>query len=408
MSTLNSITRLACTLVAIAGLSLQGTANAQPPARSGYDVAWFDEFSGSSLDGTRWRISNTNRTTNNSQQDYHPSQISVGQGVMTILSEDTESRGRPYLSGLIETRNFQRLGRWDIRAKLPATTGMWPAIWLLSDTNLHPWPSQGEIDIMENRGNQPNLTSSAFHYGTNPPFQHFFTYSEQTAVHDGVEQNYHTEFHTYSLEWDADQLRFYVDDVHHRTVRNDEVGGFLTDDVGQMRLIINTAVGGDFLENPNNSTVWPQTFEVDYVHAYTLSGEPRVLSFENGGFEEGGGSLAHWTPFGDVQFGNVSSGNEQIAEGSEALKLFGQFNGNRNYSGLEQGITVAPGEELCASAEIFVASNDSIAGSGNSAFMKIDYYSQQHGEFGSADFIGSDSVPLADSLTANDQWLTRE
>ena len=408
MSTIDSITRLTCTLLALAGLSLLGTANAQPPERSGYDVAWFDDFNGTALDNDRWRRSNTNRTTNNSLQDYHPNQISVGQGVMTILSEDTPSRGLPYLSGLIETRNFQKYGRWDIRAKLPTSKGMWPAIWLLSDTNAHPWPSQGEIDILENRGTQPNLTSSAFHYGTNPPFRHFFTFSEQTAFHDGAAQNYHTEFHTYSLEWDADQLRFYVDDVHHRTVRDDDVDGFLTDSVGEMRLIINTAVGGNFLENPDSSTVWPQTFEVDYVHAYTVSNEDRVLSFENGGFEDGGGSLAHWTPFGDVSFGNVSSGNEYIREGSEALKLFGQFNGNRNYSGIEQGMTVEPGDQLVATAEAFVASNDSIGGTGNGAQLKIDYYRKQHGEFGSADFIESDWVSLATGLTANDQWLTRE
>ena len=418
MSLLGSITRLFCvfSLAGIACLALPETANAQPPARSGYSVAWFDEFDGNSLDLSRWKISDTNNTTNNSLQDYRPSQVSVGQGLMAILSEDTPSRGRPYLSGLIETRNLQKYGRFDIRAKLPTSKGMWPAIWLLSDVTVAPWPSEGEIDIMENRGTQPNLTSTAFHYGTNgngEPFRHFFRYTDQTAVHDGAAQNYHDEFHTYSVEWDPEQIRFYVDDVHHWTVRDDDVDGFLTDRVGQMRLIINTAVGGDFLENPDGETVWPQRFEVDYVHAYTLSSEDRVLTFENGGFEDNGGSLAAWTKFGDVSFGNnsasnISSGNQRVSQGAEALKLFGQFNGDTNYSGIEQGITVEAGDELLATAEAFVASNDSIAGTGNAAEIKIDYYRKQHGLFGSADYIRSDSVSLANSLTANNQWHTRE
>lgn len=407
----SSITRLLCLLIATICVSFQGSADAQPPARSGYDIAWFDDFDGNSLDLNRWRISNTNSTTNNSLQDYHPSQISVDQGLMTILSENTPSRGLPYLSGLIQTRNFQKYGRFDIRAKLPTSKGMWPAIWLLSDLSVTPWPSAGEIDIMENRGTQPNLTSTAFHYGTNgngQPFRHFFEYDEQTSVHDGTAQDYHADFHKYSVEWDPDQIRFYVDDVHHWTVRDEDVDGFLTDHVGAMKLIINTAIGGNFLENPDEETVWPQRFEVDYVHAYTLSNEARVLAFENGGFEENGGSLAHWTKFGDASFGNISSGNERISEGAEALKLFGQFNGSTNYSGIEQGITVEAGDELHASAEAFVASNDSIAGTGNATVLKVDYYRTQHGRFGSADYISSDSVTLASSLSANDQWLAEE
>ena len=153
---------------------------------------------------------------------------------------------------------------------------MWPAIWLLADA---PWPSQGEIDIMENRGNQPSLTSSAFHYGTNPPFSHDFLMKDQSASHNGSVVNYHNSFHTYSVEWDPSQIRFYVDNVHHWTVRDSDVGGFLSNDVGDMRLIINTAIGGDFLDNPDDSTSWPQKFEVDYVHAFQKTAEGPTLTF---------------------------------------------------------------------------------------------------------------------------------
>ena len=381
----------------------------QPAQRSGYDIAWFDEFNGNSLDTARWTASDTNVTTNNSLQDYRPEQVSVSGGSLRILSENESSRGLPYKSGLVQTNNYQKYGRWDVRAKLPTSKGMWPAIWLLSDEVANPWPSAGEIDIMENRGDSPNLTSSAFHYGVNDGtnFQHNFTYAEQTSVHDSAAVDYHNSYHTYSVEWDPTQIRFMVDDVHHWTVRDRDVGGFLTNNVKEMRLIINTAIGGDFLDNPDSSTVWPQEFAIDYVHAYTKSATGPTLTFENGGFEDNGGSLAQWTKFGD-RINNVSSGNENIDQGDEALKLFGQFDGGENFSGVEQGISVTEGDELRAFARSFIDSDDSIAGSGNLAYLKIDYYSENYGEFGSSEYLSSDAIVIADGSTLNDAWLANE
>ena len=383
---------------------------AQPTQRSGYDVAWFDEFDGSSLDTANWTAANTNVTTNNSLQDYLPRQVSVSGGLLKILSEDIASRGLPYRSGLVESTAVQKYGRWDVRARLPTSKGMWPAIWLLPDVVAYPWPSGGEIDIMENRGDSPNLTSSAFHYGINDAtgFQHDFTYTEQTSVHDGAIVDYHDSFHTYSVEWDPTQIRFYVDDVHHWTVRDGDVGGFLTNGVDEMRLVINTAIGGDFLENPDSSTIWPQELVIDYVHVYTKSATAPVLTFENGGFEGNGGSLAHWSSFGATQISNVSSGNENVDEGTEALKLFGQFNGQQNFSGIEQGISVTAGDEIRAFARSFINSSDSISGSGNEVFLKIDYYSELYGLFGTSEYISSDSITIANGTTQNDTWLDNE
>lgn len=403
-------TKLTIITYVLLALGTASSVQAQPPQRAGYDLAWSDEFDGNSLDTSRWTATNTNIPTNNSLQDYLPEQVSVSGGSLRILSENLPSRGLPYRSGLVETKNFQMYGRWDIRAKLPTSRGMWPAIWLLSDEVAAPWPSEGEIDIMENRGDSPNLTSSAFHYGINDGtnFEHNFRFAEQTAVHDSSSVNYHDSFHTYSVEWDPTQIRFYVDDVHHYTIRDSDVDGFLADDVGQMRLIINTAIGGAFLDNPDGSTVWPQEFEIDYVHAYTRSATEPVLTFENGGFEDNGGSIAHWSKFGDSLINNVSSGNENVDEGTEALKLFGQFNGQQNYSGIEQGISVSAGDEIRATARAFINSADSIAGSGNRVFFKIDYYSELYGLFGASEYISSDSIVLADGTTQNDAWLDNE
>ena len=98
---------------------------------------------------------------------------------------------------------------------------MWPAIWLLPDG---PWPSEGEIDIMENRGNQPSLTSSAFHWGTQSPYTHdYFAVEQRSAIGEQL-VSYPDGFHTYAFEWLGDQLRFYVDDVHYATFYSDECG----------------------------------------------------------------------------------------------------------------------------------------------------------------------------------------
>ena len=375
-------------------------ATAQPDV-SGYQLSWQDDFSGSSINTGLWTVANTNNTTNNSLQDYLPSQVSVENGNLVITSENVGSRGLPYRSGLVTSTAVQKHGRWDVRAKLPTSKGMWPAIWLLGDTPN--WPSQGEIDIMENRGDEPEMTSSAFHWGTNPPFSHDYISNNQQAMHDGAMVNYHDSFHDYAVEWDPKQIRFYVDDVHYATIRDSDVGGFLTSDVGNMKLIINTAIGGDFLQNPDSTTVWPQRFEIDHVYAYSRLASGPTLTFENGSFEDNGGSLAHWTTFGN-DIPNVGSGHEYVSGGSEALKLFGQFAGETNYSGVEQGMSVTEGDELTASAEAYVSSLDSLAGTDNELFLKIDYYRENYGLFDSADYISSDSILLADGTTTADLW----
>ena len=371
------------------------------PDRSGYELIWQDDFSGTSVDNGLWTVADTNIPTNNSLQDYLPSQVTVENGNLVITSENSPSRGLPYRSGLVKSTALQKHGRWDVRAKLPTSKGMWPAIWLLGDTPN--WPSLGEIDIMENRGDEPNMTSSAFHWGTNPPFSHSYIANTQMSMHNGALVDYHNSFHDYSVEWDPTQLRFYVDDVHYGTIRDSDVGGFLTNQVGNMRLILNTAVGGDFLDNPDSTTVWPQRFEIDHVYAYSRLESGPTLTFENGSFEQRGGSLAGWTTFGN-DIPNVGSGQEHVSGGDESLKLFGRFNGETNYSGVEQGVSVIEGDELWASAEAFVSSLDSLAGTDNEVFLKVDYYREAYGLFDSEDYISSDFIVLADSTTTEDQW----
>ena len=296
------------------------------------------------------------------------------------------------------------MGAGRFRAKLPGTLGTWPAIWLLPNTAQYGWPTQGEIDIMENRGHQPLLTSSAYHWGPSAS-QRQFTFAEQEAVNGGTSENHHDDFHTYAVEWDATKLRFFVDDVHYHTITDAETGGFIGNQIAPMETVLNVAVGGDFLgpAQPNPTSVWPQQMLVDYVRVFERDPNPPPVQFRNGSFEEQGGSLAGWSVFGNRE-PNVQTHHEAPAiEGNETLKIFGQFTGNLSFSGVEQGISVSPGDSISATAHAYIRQLDDLAG-GNSVDMKIDYYSEFGAKFGSPSYINSKTITIADAATANDIW----
>ena len=111
--------------------------------------------------------------------------------------------------------------------------------------------------------------------------------------------------------------------------------------------------------------------------------------------------------FGNTS-GNVSAASDALLNGDKSLKLSGQSIASANTSGVFQGITVSPGDHLQASASALVRSAESLAGTSNLAQMKIEYYSQYGGAYGSASFLGETQTTLADSSTANDTWLTRQ
>jgi beta-glucanase (GH16 family) len=377
------------------------------PAAEGWNLIWNDEFTGSTLDNTKWDAILWTTPFNNERQAYHPNRVTVSGGNLVLTADDADFGGKSYTSGKVESKWTRQYGRWEVRAKLPATQGTWPAIWLLPDTGQYPWPSQGEIDILENRGTQPHLTSSAYHYG--PNFSgHQFQYREQVAASGGQLENYHDSFHTYAVEWDANRLRFFVDDVHFYTIEDSQTGGFLGNQTAPVETVLNVAVGGDFLggAQTGGNSEWPQQMLVDYVRVYERDSSPPPVLFRNGGFEEQDGSLAGWSTFGnDVP--NVQPHFEAVREGNSSLKIFGQFSQSTTYSGVEQGISVSTGDLVSASAEALVLSGDDLVGA-NQVFMKLDYYSQAGAAFDSPFYLTGQSkgILIGDANTANDTWMS--
>lgn len=172
--------------------------------------------------------------------------------------------------------------------------------------------------------------------------------------------------------------------------------------------------------NPNSSTATARIMENGKNFTYQIPGKSVATflwdddgadfdngGFDDGGFQTGGGSLDAWTVFGNMT-SNVTVQSQAVLAGDKSLKLFGQFGGSANASGVYQGITVTAGDALAASLSALVRSADSIAGTANVAEMKIEFYNQHGAAFGSAAFLGEQKLRVADGASQTDEWLSRQ
>ena len=156
--------------------------------------------------------------------------------------------------------------------RLPGGQGLWPAFWLLpQDSPYGGWAASGEIDIMEAvnlGGSGGNEIHGTIHYGGEWP-------DNQWSGSDYVvSSSAQDEFHTYAVEWDSGEIRWYVDDVLYAMQNNwSSTGGAFPAPFDEpFYIIFNVAVGGNWPGSPNASTVFPVTMEVDWVRVY--SGQP--------------------------------------------------------------------------------------------------------------------------------------
>jgi beta-glucanase (GH16 family) len=147
-------------------------------------------------------------------------------------------------------------GRMEARMRLPLTQGMWPAFWMLGTTG--GWPVCGELDIMEGKGRLPGWTSGAFHWTSSN--------SVVTGNYTMPTGNVHDNFHLYAAEWSTDSIRWYFDNVNFLTLTKAQHPDIPIDK--QYFFILNLAVGGNFDDNINNTTVFPESLIVDYVRVY--------------------------------------------------------------------------------------------------------------------------------------------
>ena len=246
----------------------------QIPEIPNWRLFWHDEFDGNRLDTTNWQPLDRRNSSNDEKQYYRPEQVTVAGGNLQLTATDRPLANKKYRSGLITSKALYGPGRFEARIDLPVTQGMWPAFWL--NANQVRWPQGGEIDIMENKGSHPTMTSSAFHWQQNPGpccADAHYVFHEYSATSGGNPVNLTTGFHTYAVEWDknattnANQVRYYVDGNLHFTV--DQSSSMSDANFNTAKnIILNLAVGGDFGGNPDSTTVFPQTMLVDYVRVW--------------------------------------------------------------------------------------------------------------------------------------------
>lgn len=181
---------------------------------------------------------------------------------------------KSYTSGRISTQNLKTFtyGRFEVRAKVPNGQGYLPAFWLMAnDENVYgQWPRCGEIDCMEVMGQDTNKLYGTIHYG-NPHAESQGTYT----IKDG-EKSFSDDFHTFTCDWEPGKITWYVDGIKYHEESNwhstTEGQGTLTYPAPfdqPFYIILNLAVGGSWVGNPNETTNFKNNpFVVDYVRVY--------------------------------------------------------------------------------------------------------------------------------------------
>lgn len=262
---------------------------------------WYDDFSSSTIDTTKWVLQEGGDdvfgagehwyTLRKDDEDGANAYIEDGKLVLETREEaDYGGHGETYTSAMIRTyqlKAFDYGGKIEVRAKLPGTQGMFPAIWMSSNDELYSTRRlNGEIDIMEFLGHDtdkvyggawfydvPDLSS----YSSPDDFEieYYDNHSNGNLVYvyDGNSVDFTNSYHVFSLEWESTGFKYKVDGkTFLETTFSDYEFGSLyepfqtTDNSFYLRL--NIAVGGAWAGAPDETSIFPQKFYIDYVKYY--------------------------------------------------------------------------------------------------------------------------------------------
>lgn len=242
----------------------------------GYHLLWHDEFDGTELNLDNWTVEEREPGwTNNELQAYVNSEenVYVEDGKLVLkANKGKDAKGlTAYTSGKVNSKSKRQFlyGKVVVRAKVPAGQGLWPAIWMMpQDESFYgQWPKCGEIDIMEILGNQTKILYSNIHYGL-PHGESQGTYTLDTS--------FSKDYHEFGLEWEPDEMRFFVDGQLFHTVNNWYTAVEGEDEVTYPApfdqpffVQMNLAVGGDWPGDPDGTTDFDKAkLSVDYVRVY--------------------------------------------------------------------------------------------------------------------------------------------
>lgn len=253
-----------------------------------YQLVWSDDFEGPAgqlPDPSNWVLETGTGPDGdgwgNAELQYYtdrPDNVSLdGNGNLAITALRESFAGSPYTSARIKTKGLfeQAYGRYEARIKMPWGPGLWPAFWMLgSNIDRVEWPQCGEIDIMEYRGQEPNIIHGSVHgpgYSGDDPITESFAFENR---------RFDTDFHVFAVEWGEGFINFFVDDFLYQQITAEDVGNIVNRELptGNSQsewvfdqpffILLNVAVGGNYVGFPALETTFPQTMLVDYVKVY--------------------------------------------------------------------------------------------------------------------------------------------
>lgn len=292
-------------------------AASQSGVPSGYNLAFSDEFNGTSLDTSKWGYQyGCFDPSKNTQAQYTDSDenVSVSNGYLNLTARYSPNKQKwdgssvprtckngggtydaPFTSGMIQTKSSNgnilyaapSSGFYmEARIKLPKSRPSWSSLWMTGVKGN--WPANGEVDIFESKGYDPNYLMSNTH---NPRLGKPSSSEQHQKLMTGDTASSQDEFHTYGVLKTKDKIEFYLDGkMTHRVNMSDIKGDnpFL-DENNNLIIRLNHMVGGEYLTNAANlsdktyvdatkfiddySNVNDSTMFVDYVRVYTPSSE---------------------------------------------------------------------------------------------------------------------------------------
>ncbi|HEX7019395.1 MAG TPA: glycoside hydrolase family 16 protein [Gemmatimonadaceae bacterium] len=269
-------------LLAMLGVALVASVACERRASFGR-VVWHDEFdgpAGATFDRAKWTADTGGAGFGNRERQFYttrPENVALdGRGhlMVTLRTEPSSTSDQcwygqcRYSSARLKTQGLftKAYGRFEARIRVPRGRGLWPAFWMLgANMDSVGWPRSGEVDIMENRGREPRIV-----YGT----AHGPGYSGDNGIGgaDTLRTAASNGFHVYAVEWQPDDIRWFVDDRQYFRLRPGDLphGAKWVFD-HPFFLLMNVAFWGAWGGDPDTTTALPQTMMVDYVRVFDRS-----------------------------------------------------------------------------------------------------------------------------------------
>jgi licheninase len=233
---------------------------------------WSDEFDGQGLpDSEKWYYETGGDGWGNQEQQYYTendtSNARLEDGYLIIEARKESYKGNDYTSVRLNSEASWKYGRFEIRAKLPAGRGTWPALWMLADEQTYGdqyWPDNGEMDIMEHVGYDEGVIHGTIH---TEAFNHIEGTDRGSSI---TVPSATSDFHEYAMEWTPNEIRVSVDGERYFTFQNREQYGWEEWPFDQkFHLLMNIAVGGTWggAEGIDDSA-FPERMVIDYVRIY--------------------------------------------------------------------------------------------------------------------------------------------